>query len=156
MVWVCLSLFTEINFPGNGTGAGNGVAAESTGIMTEVEGRDSLRPGTTWVLNRNAWEETGETSGNTNAQFFFVACICCCLRSFIYPWQGWPWWRPLPWGIWLGLWRWRRTQLWPTTALGPSWLAPHAATSWHSHSGEVRYDMESGLIRMFFVLSSHS
>lgn len=32
---------------GSGTGAGNGVAAESTGIMTEVVGRDSPLPDTT-------------------------------------------------------------------------------------------------------------
>lgn len=31
----------------SGTGAGNGVAEESTGIMTEVVGRDSPRPGMT-------------------------------------------------------------------------------------------------------------
>ena len=40
-------LFPQINFPESGTGAGNAVAAESTGIMTGVEGRDSPRPDTT-------------------------------------------------------------------------------------------------------------
>lgn len=70
LIWVflCFFMFPEINSPGSGTGAGNGVTAESTGIMTEVAGRDSPRQGTTWVPSRNAWEETGEISGNTDAQ----------------------------------------------------------------------------------------
>lgn len=65
-VLLSYSMFSEINFPGSGTGAGNGVAAESTGIMTEVEGKDSPRQDMTWVPSRNAWEETGEISSNAD------------------------------------------------------------------------------------------
>lgn len=68
----CTCFFPVSCFPGSGTEAGNGVAAESTGIMTEVVGRDSPRRGTTWVPSRNAWEETGEISSNTNAQFLHL------------------------------------------------------------------------------------
>lgn len=68
----------------------------------------------------------------------FSNSICCCLKSVIRLWQGWPRRRPLPWWIWLGLRWWRGAQLWPTAALGPSWLAPHAASSRYSHPGKVR------------------
>lgn len=137
-IWVFISyfmLFPILTYPGSGTGAGNGATVESTEIMTEVVGRDSPRQGMTWVPNRNAWEETGEIRSNTNTWslwlVFAVAqyCLSC---------QGWPWRRSLPWGIWLGLWWWRRAQLWPSAALGPPWLASHAASSRHPNSGEVR------------------
>lgn len=61
--WCFCHVFSE-----SGTGAGNGVAEESTGIMTEVVGRDSPRPGMTWVLSKSAWEETGEITCNTKPQ----------------------------------------------------------------------------------------
>lgn len=128
-------LFPIITYPGSGTGAGNGVTVESTGIMTEVVGRDSPHRGMTWVPNRNAWEETGEIRSNT---FTWSLQLVSAVAQYCLSWQGWPWRRSLPWGIWLGLWWWRRAQLWPSAALGPPWLASHAASSRHPHSGKVR------------------
>lgn len=44
---------------GSGTGVGNGVVEESTGIMREDVGKDSRHQDMTWVPSRNAWEESG-------------------------------------------------------------------------------------------------
>lgn len=33
-------------------------------------------------------------------------CLLLC-KTLNLLWQGWPWWRPIPWRIWFGIW-WRR------------------------------------------------
>lgn len=68
----------------------------------------------------------------TNSPAGFSSYSVC-----IVSWQGWPWWRPIPWGVWLRIWWWRRAELWPAAALGPPWSAPHAASSGNPHSSKV-------------------
>ena len=61
-----------IYFTGSGTGGGNDVAVETTGIMTEVVGRDSPHQDMTSAPSRNAWEEIGEIGSSDDAHFFLM------------------------------------------------------------------------------------
>lgn len=104
--------------------------------MREVVEKDSHHRDTIWVPSRNAWEESGKIISSDSFKLLWTAILLHVKKNC--PHQGWPWWRSLSWWLWHGFW-WRRwSQLWPTTTLGSSWLASHAASSWNPYSSKVR------------------